>query len=249
MFTQSHPLSQSRLQLNSVSAPRARKSTSQVQGEKSSLSQKYRPFPCYLKIPCLSLLVTLVGLWKSFCKCALGGQSGTTPHRSSLVAPRPAGWGSTSGPKFLKHALLGVGKSGRFHGAPGECARLHVNFGDIHQSSGEGPRIHQSFGEGSRIHQSSGEGPFCMGWPSDCAQLFVPGTSFSQEWPLYGSRTQNCLNGPKWTVLVHFGPANATIQFGKGQSYQTVVLTILDHFGPVCFPALLRPLFIQPKRF
>ena len=48
---------------------------------------------------------------------------------------------------------------------------------------------------------------------------------------------------PKWTILVHFGLANAKIRFGIRSFFtKMVVWTILDHFGPVHFPTVLRPL-------
>ena len=54
-------------------------------------------------------------------------------------------------------------------------------------------------------------------------EIFNPG---GQEWPEYGWRTQmdqngpkSGQNGPKWTILVHFGPFWPEIQFGiKGQN-------------------------------
>ena len=59
--------------------------------------------------------------------------------------------------------------------------------------------------------------------------------------------TSSGQNGPKWAILVHFGRANARIQFGITPVLTIMVVwTILDHFGPVHFPTVPRPLPI-PK--
>ena len=42
---------------------------------------------------------------------------------------------------------------------------------------------------------------------------------------------------PKWTILVHFGVANAEIRFGMRSKWTKMVkMTILDHFGPAQLP-------------
>ena len=47
----------------------------------------------------------------------------------------------------------------------------------------------------------------------------------------------------KWTILVHFGLANTKIPVrNKAILTKMAVLTILDHFGPVRFPTVLRRL-------
>ena len=58
--------------------------------------------------------------------------------------------------------------------------------------------------------------------------------------------TSSGQNGPKWTILVHFGLAKALNPVrNKVISTKMVVWTILDHFGPVHFPTVPRPLPIK----
>ena len=54
--------------------------------------------------------------------------------------------------------------------------------------------------------------------------------------------TSSGQNGPKWTILVHFGLANAKIQFGIRSFWpKWSFWTIVDHFGPAHFPTVPRP--------
>ena len=102
------------------------------------------------------------------------------------------------------------------------------------------PELSPSSAKGENSKKGAEKRPEYPAWDGfPCANSLCPlewshrKRPFPQEWLEYGWRTQMDQNGPlqpKWTILVHFGLANAKTQFGIRPFDQD---GRLDHFGPM----------------
>ena len=119
--------------------------------------------------------------------------------------------------------------------SPSRCDHSFCRFLATKYSASLTGRLQQLDGERSRT---------CQHLPSFNCENRLSGMARVRLADLNGPKwTSSGQNGPKCTILVHFGLANAEIPFRKKVILTKMVkIAILDHFGPAQLPAVPRPL-------